>query len=227
MPKLNIGCGPNVFPFPGWINYDRESIRDYIDGIRAMDPSRLSLMPDYQKPLGKFLMEGGVVDFHVHDLRRGFPQHADASVDAIYFGQVIEHLNPTAEVPAVLAEFHRMLRPGGVLRIVTPDLDLLIDAYRSGQMARFADEQPAFYRDADPSQQLALIMYGAAGANCTRENYEGHMTLFTKRSMALALRAVGFSQVYFTLAHLSLDPTLAAEVLDAGMSHSFITEAVK
>ena len=28
--KINIGCGPNIFPFDGWVNYDHaESLNNY------------------------------------------------------------------------------------------------------------------------------------------------------------------------------------------------------
>lgn len=61
------------------------------------------------------------------DLRRGLPL-ANASADAVYHSHVLEHL--TLEVgEAFLRECHRLLRPGGILRIAVPDLEGLARAY--------------------------------------------------------------------------------------------------
>lgn len=223
--KLNIGCGPNVFPHDGWINYDRASISEYL-GYMSGSPW-LGTMPAHQARLAEYLQTGGKIDFRVHDFRKGFlTQHESGSVDFIYLGQVIEHVNNIYEAPSLIAECHRMLKPGGVLRITTPDLDLLVDAYVAGRMGEYAHEQPAFYLKADKSAQLAHIMYGAAGPHCTWDNYEGHMFLYTKVSMRDLLIAGGFSAdpVFYYEAGKSLDPVMAREVVDAGMSHSFITE---
>jgi len=224
MIKLNIGAGPNIFPHPGWINYDRENIDGYLNHLRTAPT--FEGMPEHQRELTRYLRVGGEVNFRVHDLRKGFPQHADGSVDLIYLGQVIEHLNPVYEIPKLLRECYRMLRPGGVLRITTPDLNLLIKAYLGRQMDRFAVEQPAFYKDADPASQLAYIMFGACGPNCTWTNYEGHMFLFTPESMIKHLRDAEFS-VIFSPQESSASTVMAAECVDAGMSHSFVAEAVR
>lgn len=229
MIKLNIGCGPNVFPFAGWTNYDHEDVTPYFVDMRLCADSQLPSMPPQQVRLVKFLRTHDA-NFHVADLRRGFPQYVDGSVDLIYFGQVIEHLNPVYETPKVLAELRRLLKPGGVLRITTPDLDLLLDAYARNQMSRFTRDQPAFYARACPALQLAYIMYGACGPKCTSDHYEGHMVLFNRESMRAALVAAGFKPdkiVFYGESGESLDNTMSIECFDAGMSHSFITEAAK
>jgi len=223
--KLNIASGPNVFPFPGWINYDRESVASYIEAMKTYDETGV---PDHQKKLINYLKTGGQIDFKVHDLRGGFPQHANNSVTSIYFGQAIEHINPIYELPKFLSECYRMLIPGGLIRITTPDLDLLIQAYLNGQMDKFSIEQPAFYKNAHPSAQLAFLMYGACGPSCTWDNYEGHMFLFTRASMTAVLQAAGFKEIEFYYeTGKSKDLVMAKEAVDAGMTHSFITEAIK
>lgn len=242
--KLNIASGPNVFAFDGWINYDRADLTGYFNHIcgiaKEMAQSsngqysenilhNLKQMPDQQRKVVEYLMKGGVVDYKVQDLRNGFVQHPDNSVDIIYLGQMIEHLNPVYEVPKLLKECYRMLKPGGVLRIATPDLDLLIKAYLNNEMDKFAAEQPEFYKTAHPSSQLAYLMYGSGGPSCTWDNYEGHMFLFTKASMTSALEAAHFKGPFFFYyeSNKSVSETIVKEVFDAGMSHSFITEAVK
>jgi len=55
------------------------------------------------------------------DLRRPLP-FAGASFDAVYASHVLEHLEP-AEGSFLLAEMRRVLRPGGIARLVVPDLE--------------------------------------------------------------------------------------------------------
>ncbi len=57
------------------------------------------------------------------DLRRGIPS-ADNSVDVVYHSHYLEHID-REYVPALLREVHRVLKPGGIHRIVVPDLEIL------------------------------------------------------------------------------------------------------
>jgi SAM-dependent methyltransferase len=224
--RLNIACGPNVFPSENWINYDREDISGYINDLKKI--RTLQGLPEHQHKLAKYINEGGKIDFHVRDLRNGFPEHGNGSIDAIYLGQMIEHVNPLYEAQHLLMECRRMLKPGGVLKITTPDLDLLINAYKNDDMGRFACDQPAFYKDAHPSAQLAYLMYGSSGQHCTWDNYEGHMFLYTKASISVLLSKAGFPPpfTFYNEGGMSLDQVMALEAVDAGMSHSFAVEAV-
>ncbi|MDH3584596.1 MAG: methyltransferase domain-containing protein, partial [Phycisphaerae bacterium] len=52
-------------------------------------------------------------------------QFPDGSVAEIYASHVVEHLGYQQELPKALAEFHRVLRPGGRALISVPDLELL------------------------------------------------------------------------------------------------------
>jgi predicted SAM-dependent methyltransferase len=61
------------------------------------------------------------------DLGRPLP-FADGSVDAIYHAHVLEHFEPAAG-QRLLAECHRVLKPGGIVRVVVPDLEELAQRY--------------------------------------------------------------------------------------------------
>lgn len=62
-----------------------------------------------------------------HNLCFGLP-FRDHEVDAIYHSHVLEHLRPEQGL-RLLAECYRTLRPGGVLRIVVPDLEQIAQLY--------------------------------------------------------------------------------------------------
>jgi predicted SAM-dependent methyltransferase len=61
------------------------------------------------------------------DCRERF-SYLDNSVAAIYTSHLIEHLDP-AEAESFVHECFRVLQPGGVIRIVTPDFEVLAKEY--------------------------------------------------------------------------------------------------
>lgn len=73
-----------------------------------------------------------------HNLREGVPL-PDASVDLVYCSHLLEHFSKQ-EAPAFLAECRRVLRQGGVVRVVVPDLEGIARAYlKSLDEARAGD----------------------------------------------------------------------------------------
>jgi predicted SAM-dependent methyltransferase len=63
-------------------------------------------------------MDGDVLR---HNLKKGIP-FPDQSVDGVYHSHLLEHLDYDV-APIFLAEVKRVLKPGGVHRIVVPDLE--------------------------------------------------------------------------------------------------------
>lgn len=61
------------------------------------------------------------------DLTEGLP-FPDRSFDACYCSHVLEHLEP-AQAERAVAEIYRVLRPGGVVRVVVPDLAAIAEHY--------------------------------------------------------------------------------------------------
>lgn len=71
------------------------------------------------------------------DLRRGVP-FADQSLRFVFTEHMIEHV-PRVDAGRLLRDCRRALRPGGVIRISTPDLAQLLDCYRSGTIDLWRD----------------------------------------------------------------------------------------
>ena len=57
---------------------------------------------------------------------------ADEAVDLIYASHVLEYFDRT-EVLKVLTEWHRVLKPGGVLRLGVPDFEAMARLYVDGK----------------------------------------------------------------------------------------------
>lgn len=80
-------------------------------------------------------------DVLAHDLRRSIP-FADASFDGVYSSHFLEHL-PRRLAPRFLAECRRVLVPGGVLRLVVPDLEQLARQYLAALDGALAGDREA------------------------------------------------------------------------------------
>lgn len=62
------------------------------------------------------------------DCRYGLP-FDDGSVKGLHVEHYFEHLEPLVERPRFLSDCRRCLEPGGILRIVVPDMRKYIEAY--------------------------------------------------------------------------------------------------
>jgi len=61
------------------------------------------------------------------DLRRSLP-YADETFNAVYTAHLLEHLTP-ADGKRLITEMVRVLKPGGICRIVVPDLEGICRKY--------------------------------------------------------------------------------------------------
>jgi SAM-dependent methyltransferase len=107
--KLNLGCG-HVTP-AGWVNVDGSN--------RAWLTSRLPLVDRLLTASGLIPpseFSGAAV---YANLASDFPW-PDGSASAVYMGEVLEHFTPSAG-EVLLRRCHRVLAPGGVLRLRVPD----------------------------------------------------------------------------------------------------------
>lgn len=130
--RLHLGCFDR--PQPGWLNTD---VTPHLWLARSpwlpgwlLD--RLGSVRAAQHRDGIF----GAVSYL--DLREPFP-FSSARFDAIFTCHVLEHLYAD-EAEACLRECARVLAPGGVLRIVVPDLDRIVGAYDRSTPERFLGE---------------------------------------------------------------------------------------
>jgi SAM-dependent methyltransferase len=115
------------------------------------------------------------------------PVPSDA-VDAVYSHHNIEHVF-AHEVPVALAEFLRVLRPGGELLISTPDLQSVARVIASGRL-----EETLYRAEAGEITPLDIV-YGLRSDIEGGREYMAHRTGYTARTLALRLHQCGFGHV--------------------------------
>lgn len=121
--KLHLGCFDQ--PLEGWHN------TDITPHIRI---SRVPLAASLLAMLGKMPPErlqqhrdGVFRKMHRLDVARRFP-YADNSVECAFSSHMIEHLRPVV-ARHMLQELQRVIRPGGICRIVAPSLEWALSMY--------------------------------------------------------------------------------------------------
>lgn len=84
----------------------------------------------------------------VHDVKV-LDMFSSESVDLLYASHIMEHI-PRHELDAVIAEWHRVLKRGGILRISVPDFDNLLKIYHASSedinsiLAQLLGQEPPY-----------------------------------------------------------------------------------
>jgi len=128
---LNLGCG--MKPSPKVRNIDW-SMCLRIGKNPLLMPLAMLLM---SAPRRERLRSLRGLDIVVHNLARGIPA-ADGTVDMVYHSHLLEHLDREI-AEAFLSEVHRVLKPGGIVRVVVPDLELYVRKYLASLEASLND----------------------------------------------------------------------------------------
>jgi SAM-dependent methyltransferase len=97
------------------------------------------------------------------DLTKTLP-FARQSVSAVFSSHVFEHLFGD-EVERLIAEIHRVLKPGGVCRVVVPDLEKIMWLYNPEDPREFLD---AIYEVGRRSDVKNAHHFGCTGASIAR-----------------------------------------------------------
>jgi predicted SAM-dependent methyltransferase len=115
------------------------------------------------------------------DVRNGLP-FASNSVDSIYSTHMFEHFYPD-ELGRLLQECLRVLKPGGGIRLIVPNLESAIQAYCQRQNEWFDDSFPRHFDSLGGRFSNFIFCDGQ------------HRTAFDFTHLDEVLRKAGFSEV--------------------------------
>lgn len=171
---VQYGCGP--LASDGWLNFD------------ASPALRLERLPLVGRLFGPKRFPSAV---RYGDIVRGLPVPEGACA-GVYASHVLEHL-PRDDLPAALSNTFRILAPGGIFRLVVPDLEararLYVDACSHGDATAadgFMDATMLGVRRRPPSIEGRLR---AAFGNAA------HCWMYDRAGLTAALADAGFVQV--------------------------------
>jgi predicted SAM-dependent methyltransferase len=167
--KYNLGCGPKIYE-----NFLNVGYWGQLEAGR--------IYKDLNGTNNTFMLN--------HDLRNGVPA-ADNSLDLAYHSHMLEHLTYQDGI-IFLKECLRVLKPGGTMRILVPDLELWINAYVNNNAFFF--DQYRRYGGIDPD----IYVTKAAVFMGMLHNHE-HRCGYDFESLKWLVEYVGFSDVKRTL----------------------------
>lgn len=202
---LNLGCGTKM-------NWDWNNI--------DLSPSaRLAHHMGIAKILAKigFLSEERLQKLFkvdpriiIWDLRKGIPFN-DNIFDVVYHCHLLEHLD-RRDAPVFLKECYRVTKPRGIIRVVVPDLQSIINRYISaisrledGDRSAFSDYHQATYDLFDQmvrkeptgttQQRLLVRLVERFLRGDAAKASELHRWMYDKWSLEELLSSVGFKDI--------------------------------
>lgn len=222
MLKVNLGSG--YIGLDDWVNIDNSMLARFSKWHLIHLLVRLRIIP--HKPWGYVKWPRKIL---VRDLRRPFP-FRDSSVDFVYTSHTLEHFK-RYECLSILKETHRVMKEGGTIRVVVPDVELIANKYLQRDKKFFLEGM-----EHKPDRLLADMFLDIffMDQNYSKRGLKGNiLTRFTSLhrwmydfdSMSAILSEAGFSKISRQRYREGRVPDL--EKLDLLPQYSMYVEAEK
>src|SRR5918994_706665 len=135
----------------------------------------------------------------------------DRSASHVFVSHMLEHLFFPRDVRFFLAELRRVMSPGGVVRIVVPDIEQCIEAYTSNDRQFFTSRRETWDWWPENATRLEdFLAYSGAGAE-PAYLFEAHKYGYDFETLVKALGEAGFERVRRSAYMASDDPALRVD----------------
>lgn len=185
--KVNLGSFATMFHY-GWTNIDILDLRNYA-----------------QQNHYRFIQS---------DLTMGFPGVPADSAELICAAHLIEHLERPSGLN-LLKECHRVLIPGGLIRLSCPDAQLIHRLYIEGRLIEFSEVNDGCRGMATNLDRLQAILHA------------GHKTVYDEESLTVLLKEAGFKKIQKRAFRESSSEKMLRESFDMLPCLSLYMEAIK
>lgn len=133
---------------------------------------------------------------------------ADGSVRLVFLSHLLEHLFYPNDVMPFLGEILRVLEPGGVVRIVVPDIAQCIEAYQRDDALFFAQRREHWGAgDGQTTRLEDFLAYAGAGPD-PAWLFQAHKFGYDFATLRRALERAGFSDIERSGFNASAHPEL-------------------
>ena len=112
----------------------------------------------------------------------------------VFVAHLLEHLFHPTQSSRLLSEIRRVLAPGGVVRIVVPDIERYLRAYANADEAFFAERRRQRGLPVELTNLETLLPYAGAGAT-PDALFEHHKFGYDFTTLARAVERAGFVDV--------------------------------
>ncbi|GAA4652449.1 hypothetical protein GCM10023116_47330 [Kistimonas scapharcae] len=205
MKILNLGCGVKTSDKIGVINIDW-SIYLRLKNKKILSP----ILPLFFRGERLNRLKSLPENIMVHNLAKGIPFSSD-SVDVVYHSHMLEHLDRDV-AEKFLMEVKRVLKVGGIHRIVVPDFEEACNAYI--KHIALCEENPDEYNNHDSyiasliEQSVRKESFGSSQQSPLRRFFENlilgdsrrrgenHQWMYDKINLKAKLINCGYKEVY-------------------------------
>lgn len=201
--------------------------------VAAINPTRAFLGPGPKAPVGWVTVGAPPADISF-DLMDGLP-FKSGTLEFIYLSHVLEHLYYPSGALGLLTECYRVLKVGGVMRVVVPNIGAYLEAYVAKDETFFRDRR-SYWTDLPETVDPLYECLNYAGAyDDPASFFDAHKFGYDATLLHAALLQAGFTKVerssYQGSASVALQIDHLSEVANAktsvGDSFSLFYEAFK
>jgi SAM-dependent methyltransferase len=140
---------------------------------------------------------------------------ATGSARYIFVSHLLEHLFFPRDVKPFLAELRRVLAPGGVVRIVVPDIEQCIEAYVNNDRNFFGNRRETWpWWPENPTRLEDFLAYAGAGAE-PAYLFESHKYGYDFETLSRVLADAGFGGIERSSYMGSAHPLLQVDHISA------------
>ena len=218
MVKLNLGCGLQCPK--GWINIDSSM------GVRLAKypllknilydiiPRSWGLLPNVEWQANTVWM----------DMTKKFT-YGNNSVDYIYSSHTFEHLF-YQEAKFAFSECYRILKPNGIIRIVVPDFEGLVDSYIGNKTVNPREASYKFHKDSGyfehpvPDTLLGMLVFYFKRKN-------NHSFLYDETGLRKQMEDLGFVNIERKIFQQSNISNISEIDIESRFANALCLEAMK
>ena len=128
------------------------------------------------------------------NLRWGLPL-PKACAEYAFMAHVLEHFYYPDEALAILKDIRRILKPGGTLRVIVPDIEKWLRAYAADDKEFFRARKKVWKVASRGTRLEQLMLYVGAGAGAHPSYFFGHKSGYDFETLRKLLLKAGFGDV--------------------------------